>query len=73
VPTKRRKTSAAFTLRASEEVDRRCRVDSRRFEPCSRRFRSPKLGRGAHTLEVRATDQVGNVGTERKRFKIVRK
>ncbi|HSE04158.1 MAG TPA: glycosyl hydrolase [Methylomirabilota bacterium] len=73
VPTKRRKTSAAFTLRASEEVDRRCRVDSRRFAPCSWRFRSPKLGRGAHTLQVKARDQVGNVGTERKRFKIVRK
>jgi hypothetical protein len=73
VMTKRRKTSAAFTLRASEEVDRRCRVDSRRFAPCSWRFRSPKLGRGAHTLEVKARDQVGNVGTERKRFKIVRK
>jgi hypothetical protein len=73
VPTKRRKTSATFTLRASEEVDRRCRIDSRRFEPCSWRYRTPRLGRRAHTLEVKAKDRVGNVGTERKRFKIVRK
>ena len=73
VMTERRKTSAGFTLRASEEVGRRCRIDSRRFEPCSWRYRTPKLGRGAHTLEVKATDRVGNVGTKRKRFKIVRK
>ena len=73
VMTKRRKTSAGFTLRASEEVGRRCRIDSRRFEPCSWRYRTPKLGRGAHTLEVKATDRVGNVGTKRKSFKIVRK
>ncbi len=73
VTTKRRKTSAGFTLRASEEVGRRCRIDSRRFEPCSWRYRTPKLGRGAHTLAVKATDRVGNVGTKRKSFKIVRK
>ena len=73
VRTRRKKASATFTLTASEHADRRCRVDSRRFKPCSWRYRTPKLGRGAHTLKVKATDRVGNVGTERKRFRIARR
>jgi hypothetical protein len=73
VMTKRRKASATFTLRASERVDRRCRVDSRRFKSCSWRYRTPRLRRGAHTLKVKATDRIGNVGTKRKRFRIARK
>ena len=73
VRTKRKKASATFTLRASERVDRRCRIDSRRFKPCSWRYRTPKLRRGTHILKVKATDRVGNVGTKRKRFRIARR
>jgi hypothetical protein len=71
--TRTRQASAAFTLKASEPVDRRCRVDSRRFEPCSRRYRTPRLLRGTHILKIQATDRVGNVGTKRERFKILRR
>jgi len=72
VKTKRRRASAAFTLKASEQVNRRCRIDSRRFKPCSRRYRTPKLARGTHRLKVKAADHAGNVRAKRKSFKIVR-
>jgi hypothetical protein len=71
--TRARKASAAFTVKASEPVDRRCRVDSRRFEPCSRRYTTPKLRRGTHILKVKAADRVGNVSTKRKKFRIASK
>jgi hypothetical protein len=70
VMTRKRKRAASFTLKASEHVERRCRIDSRRFKPCSWRYRTPRLRRGTHTLNVKATDRVGNVGTKRKRFEI---
>jgi putative glycosyl hydrolase/Big-like domain-containing protein/hemolysin type calcium-binding protein len=73
VKTERNKASAIFTLDASEQVDRRCRIDSRRFRSCSWRYRTPKLGRSAHTLKVKATDGAGNVGSKRKWFTLVRK
>jgi hypothetical protein len=73
VTTRRWKRSAYFTLKASEHVDRRCRIDSRRFKSCSERYRTPRLRRGTHTLKVTATDGVGNVGTKRKSFKIMRR
>jgi hypothetical protein len=71
--TTTRKASAAFTLKASEPVDHQCRVDSRRFEPCSRRYRTPRLRHGTHILKIRAVDRVGNVGTKRKKFRIARR
>jgi hypothetical protein len=71
VETKRRKASVAFVLKASERVDFECRIASKRFEPCSSRYRTPKLGDGPHTLRVRATDRVGNAANRKKRFKIV--
>jgi Glycosyl hydrolase catalytic core/RTX calcium-binding nonapeptide repeat (4 copies)/Bacterial Ig-like domain len=70
--TKRRNAAATFTLKTSERVGRRCRIDWRRFQACSWRYRTPKLRRGTHTLEVKATDRAGNVGTKRKRFRIAR-
>jgi hypothetical protein len=73
VRTTRRKASATFRLTVTEDADRRCRVDSRPFKPCSWRYKTPKLRRGTHTLKVKAIDRVGNVGAERERFKIVRR
>jgi putative glycosyl hydrolase/Big-like domain-containing protein len=73
VKTRRRKASAAFVLKASERVGRRCRIDSRRFRSCSWRYKTPRLRRGTHTLKVKAVDRVGNVGTKHKRFRIVRR
>jgi hypothetical protein len=73
VETRKRKRSASFTLKASEHVDRRCRIDSRRFKSCSWRYRTPRLRHGTHTLKVKATDRAGNVGTKRMRFKVARR
>jgi hypothetical protein len=72
VKTRRRRTSVTFLLKASEPVGLRCRIDSRRFRSCSSRYTTPGLRPGVHTIKVEATDHVGNVGTERRSFKIVR-
>jgi hypothetical protein len=69
--TGRSSASAAFTLKASEPVERRCRVNSKGFVRCPQHYRTPKLGGGPHTLKVQATDRAGNSVTERKRFRIV--
>jgi hypothetical protein len=71
IRTASRRASARFVLKASERVHRRCRVDSRRFERCAWRYRTPRLGPGAHTLEVKAVDRAGNAASRQKRFKIV--
>ncbi len=71
VRTRRRRAAARFLLRASEPARLECRIASRSFEPCSRRVRTPKLGRGPHTLEARATDRAGNVVRREARFRIV--
>ena len=73
VVTAKASVSAAFVLKASEPVRRRCRVDARGFTRCPEHYRTPKLGGGAHTLKVEATDRAGNATTERKRFRIVEK
>ncbi|MEK6326309.1 MAG: hypothetical protein AABM66_02135 [Actinomycetota bacterium] len=71
--TRRKKAAATFTLKASEQVGRQCRIDSGRFKPCPERYRTPRLRHGAHTLKVKVTDPGGNAGTQRRRFKILRK
>ena len=73
VRTRRKKASATFMLRASERVHRRCRIDSRRFKPCSVRYRTPKLRHGTHVLKVKATDRAGHLGAKRMKFRIARK
>jgi hypothetical protein len=76
-PTKvratRHRASAVFALKASERVHRECRITSKQFEPCSERYRTPKLGEGPHTLKVKATDRAGNVASRQKRFEVVSK
>jgi Big-like domain-containing protein/hemolysin type calcium-binding protein/putative glycosyl hydrolase len=69
----RNRARVTFLLKASEQVNRRCRIDSRRFKACSWRFRTPRLSHGIHRLKVKATDRAGNVGNKRKRFRIARK
>jgi Big-like domain-containing protein/putative glycosyl hydrolase len=71
VMTRKSTASATFTLTASEQADLGCRISSRRFAPCSQRYRTPKLTTGPHTLKVKATDPAGNVTSRRKRFWVV--
>ena len=73
VRTRKRRASALFTLETSERVGRWCRIAPSGFEPCSPRYRTPKLADGPHTLRVKATDRAGNVATRRKRFRVVSK
>jgi hypothetical protein len=71
VRTTRRTASPVFSLVASERVGRRCRIASGGFDPCSERYRTPRLGDGTHTLRVRVADRAGNVVVRRKRFRVV--
>ena len=71
VRTDNKKASATFDLEASERVELKCRISSKQFEPCSAHYKTPKLGKGPHTLKVKATDQAGNVTTRRKQFEIL--
>ncbi|MEZ4367689.1 MAG: kelch repeat-containing protein [Kofleriaceae bacterium] len=40
-----------------------CRVDARPFTACAATFATPRLTGGVHTVDIRATDPYGNVGT----------
>lgn len=73
VRTRKPAASAAFTLVASEQVGRWCRIASSRFQRCSPRYRTPKLGKGPHTVRVKAIDRAGNLSIRRKRFTVVSK
>jgi hypothetical protein len=72
VTTQKRTASAAYALVASERVGRRCRIASRRFQPCSSQYETPKLGDGTYALRVAATDRAGNLTVRRKRLRVVR-
>jgi Ca2+-binding RTX toxin-like protein len=52
----------SFEFSSSESgSDFACRVDSESFAPCSSTHTTAALTDGAHSFEVRATDQAGNV------------
>jgi hypothetical protein len=68
-----RAARATFFLDASEQVNRRCRVDSRPFKRCGERYTTPRLAPGPHRLKVKATDRARNVSVGRKRFRIARR
>jgi len=71
VKTTRARASALFIPKASEPVDRVCRVNSKGFKPCSQRYRTPRLGKGPHMLKVRAIDRAGNVTTRERTFRVM--
>jgi len=64
---------AVFRLQASEPVEFECKLDGRSFQACSSPYETPRLGLGRHRIKVRATDGSGNVGTDEKRFRIVKR
>jgi hypothetical protein len=67
-----RRARATFFLDASEQVRRQCRVDSRPYKLCGRRYTTPRLASGAHRLKVKVADRAGNLSTSRKRFRIAK-
>ena len=64
-PPRRASRSPVFTVRADDPAGIGvilCRVDSAQFAPCSAKIKVRKPPKGKHTLEVKATDGVGNQG-----------
>ncbi len=57
-----RSTSATFRFTSNEpRVRLQCKLDERRWKPCSSPHTWTKLANGRHTLSVRAIDVVGNL------------
>jgi uncharacterized delta-60 repeat protein len=73
IKTAHKRARARFKLKASEKVTFRCKVDRRRARTCKSKYRTPKLKRGRHKLQVIATDRAGNKTRKVKKFKIVKK
>jgi hypothetical protein len=55
-----RAVSASFGTDALGSAE--CRLDARRWEPCTSPFRASGLGLGRHSVAVRARDLLGQVG-----------
>ncbi|MGZ4308066.1 MAG: Ig-like domain-containing protein [Gaiellaceae bacterium] len=51
-----------FTFSAGETATFECRIDAGTFASCSSPVTTTTLADGAHTFQVRATDQAGNLG-----------
>ncbi|MEN9798989.1 MAG: hypothetical protein RL653_2685, partial [Pseudomonadota bacterium] len=52
----------AFTVEDARPSSASCRLDGGPWAPCTSPLQVTSLGHGAHALEVRATDDSGNVG-----------
>jgi CSLREA domain-containing protein len=55
-------TSASFGFSATEPATFVCSLDGATFASCSSPFTVSSLGVGSHTVQVRGTDAVGNIG-----------
>jgi hypothetical protein len=51
-----------FTFEGEPDASFECRVDAASFAACTSPHTTAKVAAGAHTFEVRATDEAGNVG-----------
>jgi hypothetical protein len=60
-PTNNTAPSVSFTVTGATAIQ--CRVDAGSFAACTSPFTPPALPDGGHTVTVRGTDAVGNVGT----------
>lgn len=51
-----------------------CKLDRHKWKPCSAPFRAKRLGRKAHTFQVKAEDRAGNREQRpaKRRFKVIR-
>ena len=54
--------TVTFSSSAADLASFACRVDGGAFSACSSPFTTPALAPGAHTIDVRATDDLGNNG-----------
>lgn len=64
-----------FELLASEPASFECAIDRRRFRACRSPYRTPRLRRGRHRLQVRAVDLAGQLDPTpaKRRFKVRRR
>jgi hypothetical protein len=64
-----------FALFASEAASFECAIDRRRFRACESPYRTPRLRRGRHRLQVRAVDLAGQADPTpaKRRFKVRRR
>ena len=53
-------TEAKFTFKADKSATFECKLDGGAFKSCSSPYTVTGLAQGSHTVEVRATDLVGN-------------
>ncbi|HZJ63993.1 MAG TPA: hypothetical protein VFD36_10795, partial [Kofleriaceae bacterium] len=60
-PTNNNRPSVAFTVTGATTIQ--CQVDAGRFAACTSPFTPAALADGSHSVTVRGTDAVGNVGT----------
>jgi alpha-tubulin suppressor-like RCC1 family protein len=56
--------SLSFSASDTNSITIECRVDSGGWSTCASPWTTAPLADGAHTLQVRATDQAGNVGSD---------
>ena len=73
-PDKTEKTKVKFMFSSSKRHSTfECRLDKKRWKPCSSPKKLKRLKKGKHTFQVRAIDAAGNVDPTpaRDRFKVV--
>jgi Tol biopolymer transport system component len=58
--------TVGFSSPAADTASFQCSVDGTAFAPCSSPFTTPALADGAHTVDVRALDDLGNVGSSQR-------
>jgi hypothetical protein len=65
---KGKKKKAKFKFKASEPATFRCKLDKKKFKPCSSPFKK-KVSRKKHKFKVRAVDSVGQADPKPAKFK----
>ena len=71
VRTSKPKAKVTFDWGDNENWDFECKLDNAAFTACTAP-KTYKAGPGKHTFHLRATDQAGNVGIVRPRFRVTK-